>query len=170
MSFNHLSDAEIKEALALRERLELLKKQEICKTNFLEFIDHMWDGFICGRHHKIFAEKLEGIANGTIKRLIVNMPPRHTKSEFASTYFPAWIMGRDPSRKIMQTTHTGELAVRFGRKVRNMMDSDIYKQIFPEVSLSSDSKSAGRWETNKSGEYFVSLVSEEQLQVVVRIY
>ena len=65
----------------------------------------MWDGFICGRHHKIFAEKLEGIANGTIKRLIVNMPPRHTKSEFASTYFPAWIMGRDPSRKIMQTTH-----------------------------------------------------------------
>ena len=156
MSFNHLSDAEIKEALALRERLELLKKQEICKTNFLEFIDHMWDGFICGRHHKIFAEKLEGIANGTIKRLIVNMPPRHTKSEFASTYFPAWIMGRDPSRKIMQTTHTGELAVRFGRKVRNMMDSDIYKQIFPEVSLSSDSKSAGRWETNKSGEYFAT--------------
>ena len=156
MSFNHLSDAEIKEALALRERLELLKKQEICKTNFLEFIDHMWDGFICGRHHKIFAEKLEGIANGTIKRLIVNMPPRHTKSEFASTYFPAWIMGRDPSRKIMQTTHTGELAVRFGRKVRNMMDSDIYKQIFPEVSLSSDSKSAGRWETNKSGEYFAA--------------
>ena len=156
MSFNHLSDAEIKEALALRERLDLLKKQEICKTNFLEFIDHMWDGFICGRHHKIFAEKLEGIANGTIKRLIVNMPPRHTKSEFASTYFPAWIMGRDPSRKIMQTTHTGELAVRFGRKVRNMMDSDIYKQIFPEVLLSSDSKSAGRWETNKSGEYFAA--------------
>ena len=156
MSFNHLSDAEIKEALALRERLDLLKKQEICKTNFLEFIDHMWDGFICGRHHKIFAEKLEGIANGTIKRLIVNMPPRHTKSEFASTYFPAWIMGRNPSRKIMQTTHTGELAVRFGRKVRNMMDSDIYKQIFPEVSLSSDSKSAGRWETNKSGEYFAA--------------
>ena len=156
MSFNHLSDAEIKEALALRERLNLLKKQELCKTNFLEFIDHMWDGFICGRHHKIFAEKLEGIANGTIKRLIVNMPPRHTKSEFASTYFPAWIMGRDPSRKIMQTTHTGELAVRFGRKVRNMMDSDIYKQIFPEVSLSSDSKSAGRWETNKSGEYFAA--------------
>jgi|TARA_B100001094_G_scaffold98203_2_gene94301 predicted phage terminase large subunit-like protein len=156
MSFNHLSDAEIKEALALRERLNLLKKQEICKTNFLEFIDHMWDGFICGRHHKIFAEKLEGIANGTIKRLIVNMPPRHTKSEFASTYFPAWIMGRDPSRKIMQTTHTGELAVRFGRKVRNMMDSDIYKQIFPEVLLSSDSKSAGRWETNKSGEYFAA--------------
>ena len=73
MSFNHLSDAEIKEALALRERLDLLKKQEICKTNFLEFIDHMWDGFICGRHHKIFAEKLEGIANGTIKRLIVHI-------------------------------------------------------------------------------------------------
>ena len=84
------------------------------------------------------------------------MPPRHTKSEFCSTYFPAWIMGKQPNRKIMQTTHTGELAVRFGRKVRNMMDTEEYKKIFSKVELQADSKSAGRWETNKGGEYFAA--------------
>ena len=156
MRLDHLSDQEIKEALVLQERLDLLAKQKNCQAGFLNFIEYMWPEFICGRHHKIFAEKLEGIANGTIKRLIVNMPPRHTKSEFASTYFPAWIMGRDPRKKIMQTTHTGELAVRFGRKVRNMMDTDEYKRIFDGVELQADSKSAGRWETNKGGEYFAA--------------
>ena len=79
MSLGHLSDSEIKEALALKERLDLIKKQKGWQDNFLNFVEHMWDGFICGRHHKIFAEKLEGIANGTINRLILNMPPRHTK-------------------------------------------------------------------------------------------
>ena len=142
----------------LQEQLitEHLKKLDNAEKSFIPFVRHVWPDFISGYHHRKIAKKFEDIRDGKIKRLIVNMPPRHTKSEFASTYFPAWIMGRDPSRKIMQTTHTGELAVRFGRKVRNMMDSDIYKQIFPEVSLSSDSKSAGRWETNKSGEYFAA--------------
>src|SRR6056300_632733 len=156
MNLAHLSDQEIKETLILKERLELLKKQQGCQETFLEFIDHMWPEFICGRHHKIFAEKLEDVANGKCNRLIINMPPRHTKSEFCSTYFPAWIMGKQPKRKIMQTTHTGELAVRFGRKVRNMMDAEEYKQIFPKVELRADSKSAGRWETDKGGEYFAA--------------
>jgi predicted phage terminase large subunit-like protein len=65
-------------------------------------------------------------------------------------------MGKQPNRKIMQTTHTGELAVRFGRKVRNMMDTEEYKKIFSKVELQADSKSAGRWETNKGGEYFAA--------------
>ena len=156
MNLAHLSDQEIKETLVLKERLQTLEKQAKCQESFLEYINYMWPEFICGRHHKIFAKKLEDVANGKINRLIVNMPPRHTKSEFCSTYFPAWIMGKQPNRKIMQTTHTGELAVRFGRKVRNMMDTDRYKRIFNEVELQADSKSAGRWETNKGGEYFAA--------------
>jgi predicted phage terminase large subunit-like protein len=156
MSLENLTDAELKEALLLKERLDLLAKQEDCQDKFMDFINHIWPEFICGRHHKIFAQKLEDIANGKINRLIVNMPPRHTKSEFASTYFPAWIMGKFPNKKIMQTTHTGELAARFGRKVRNMMDTKDYQNIFPDVTLSADSKSAGRWETNKGGEYFAA--------------
>jgi hypothetical protein len=142
MNLTNLSDSELREAYLLQERLANLKKQEVCQDKFLDFINNIWPEFICGRHHKIFAQKLEDIATGKINRLIVNMPPRHTKSEFASTYFPAWIMGRTPNKKIMQTTHTGELAVRFGRKVRNLMDSEDYTKIFPDVSLSADSKSA----------------------------
>ncbi len=163
MNLAHLSDQEIKETLVLKERLELLKNQAKCQDSFLEYVKYMWPEFICGRHHKIFAQKLEDVANGKINRLIVNMPPRHTKSEFCSTYFPAWIMGKQPNRKIMQTTHTGELAVRFGRKVRNMMDTDEYKRIFDKVELQADSKSAGRWETNKGGEYFAAGVGGAKL-------
>ena len=102
------------------------------------------------------AECLDRVASGELKRLIVNMPPRHTKSEFASVYFPSWIMGLTPDTKIMQTTHTSELSVRFGRKVRNLMDSEEYMKVFPNVSLSADSKSAGRWETAQGGEYFAA--------------
>jgi|TARA_R100001086_G_scaffold80707_1_gene39437 predicted phage terminase large subunit-like protein len=156
MKTDSLTDAELKEVVLLKERLNRLNKQDKCQDKFLNFINNIWPEFICGEHHKIFAQKLEDIAKGKINRLIVNMPPRHTKSEFASTYFPAWFMGKFPNKKIMQTTHTGELAVRFGRKVRNLMDGEDYKGIFPDVSLSADSKSAGRWETNKGGEYFAA--------------
>ncbi len=156
MKTDSLTNAELKEVVLLKERLNRLNKQDKCQDKFLNFINNIWPEFICGEHHKIFAQKLEDIAKGKINRLIVNMPPRHTKSEFASTYFPAWFMGKFPNKKIMQTTHTGELAVRFGRKVRNLMDGEDYKGIFPDVSLSADSKSAGRWETNKGGEYFAA--------------
>jgi hypothetical protein len=82
------------------------------------------------------------------------MPPRHTKSEFGSYLLPAYAMGRKPDLKIIQATHTGELAVRFGRKVRNLMDTQNYKDLFEGVELQADSKAAGRWETSKGGEYF----------------
>ena len=140
----------------LKEKLDGFETQDKCQNNFLSYVEHMWPEFICGRHHKIFADKLDKVASGEIKRLIVNMPPRHTKSEFASTFFPSFIMGKKPKMKIMQTTHTGELAVRFGRKVRNLMDQKEYKDVFPEVKLQADNKSAGRWETNKGGEYFAA--------------
>ena len=110
--------------------------------------------FIVGKHHRIIAEKLEKIASGELKRLIINMPPRHTKSEFASYLLPAWFLGQFPQKKVIQTSHTAELAVGFGRKVRNLVSSDAYKTIFPTVDLQSDSKAAGRWNTNAGGDYF----------------
>ena len=106
----------------------------------------MWPEFISGRHHKIIAEKLQRVASGELKRLINNMAPRHTKSEFASFLFPAWMMGQNPNMKIIQATHTTELAVNFGRKTKNLIDSDDYKEIFPEVKLAADSKASGRWD------------------------
>ena len=100
------------------------------------------------------ADAFDRVARGDLKRLIVNMPPRHTKSEFASYLLPAWFLGNFPDKKIIQTAHTAELSVGFGRKVRNLVDSDDFKKIFSQVSLRSDSKAAGRWSTNKGGEYF----------------
>jgi len=124
------------------------------QTDFMKFVTTMWPGFIHGRHHALMARKFEQIANGEIKRLIINMPPRHTKSEFASYMLPAWFLGRFPNKKIIQCSNTAELAVGFGRKVRNLVDSEVYAKIFPNVALRSDSKAAGRWSTNGNGEYF----------------
>ena len=124
------------------------------KEDFLEFVKKMWPDFISGRHHAKMAKAFERVANGECKRLIINMPPRHTKSEFASYLLPAWFLGRFPQKKVIQTSHTAELAVGFGRKVRNLVEKDEYKDIFPGTSLQIDSKAAGRWNTSKGGDYF----------------
>jgi predicted phage terminase large subunit-like protein len=100
------------------------------------------------------AKKFEEIAQGKLKRLIINMPPRHTKSEFASYLLPAWFLGKNPQKKVIQTSNTAELAVGFGRKVRNLVDSEQYGKIFPNVGLRVDSKAAGRWATSHGGDYF----------------
>jgi predicted phage terminase large subunit-like protein len=128
-------------------------KKERCRENFMPFVKEMWSAFIAGRHHKIMADAFERVANGSLKRLIINMPPRHTKSEFASYLFPAWYLGKFPHKKIIQTAHTAELATNFGRKVRNLVATPDYQALFP-TKLSSDSKAAGRWNTNKGGDYF----------------
>jgi predicted phage terminase large subunit-like protein len=144
----------LKKKLLLRQKTFQLKT--LAQTNFLKFVKQVWPEFVEGSHHIKIAEKFQALAEGKIKRLIVNMPPRHTKSEFASFLFPAWMMGRDPRLKIIQTTHTAELSYRFGRKVRNLMEENAFQDIFDDIQLSQDSKAAGRWETNKGGEYFAA--------------
>ena len=153
MNPEDLSDYNEKE-LKLRLRLALLEKNEACQNDFLTFVKTVWPEFIAGRHHRIIAEKLERVARGELKRVIINMAPRHTKSEFASFLFPAWMMGRNPKMKIIQATHTTELAVNFGRKTKNLIDSDEYKTIFPDVKLAADSKASGRWDTSAGGMYY----------------
>ena len=140
--------------LKLELRLAQLDKIEVCKKNFLNFVSGMWPEFIVGEHHRTIADKLERIASGELKRLIINMPPRHTKSEFASYLFPAWMIGKDPTMKIIQATHTTELAIGFGRKVKNLLERDEYTEIFPETKLAVDSKASGRWDTNRGGMYY----------------
>jgi predicted phage terminase large subunit-like protein len=139
---------------ALKNELALRMQREEAKNDFMKFTNTVWPTFIHGRHHEKMARAFEKVANGEIKRLIINMPPRHTKSEFASYLLPAWFLGKFPQKKVIQTSHTAELAVGFGRKVRNLVDSDVYKSLFPDVALQSDSKAAGRWNTNKGGDYF----------------
>jgi len=135
------------------QELQKRKAGEVAQVHFLDFVKHMWPGFIGGRHHRIMAEKFEAVARGEIKRLAISLPPRHTKSEFASYLLPAWFLGNYPQKQIMQASHTADLAINFGRKVRNLVDSDKYKAVFRDVELQTDSKSAGRWGTNKGGVY-----------------
>jgi predicted phage terminase large subunit-like protein len=140
--------------LAQLEKLEELKTKKLAQDKFLAFVSQVWPTFIGGRHHARMADAFERVARGECKRLIINMPPRHTKSEFASYLLPAWYLGKFPHKKIIQCSHTAELAVGFGRKVRNLVDTEVYHNIFPDLNLASDSKAAGRWNTSKGGDYF----------------
>jgi len=149
-----LSVPEQEKLLAELDHLESLKKQRLAQGKFLAFVSQMWPSFIGGRHHARMADAFERVARGECKRLIINMPPRHTKSEFASYLLPAWFLGKYPNKKIIQTSHTAELAVGFGRKVRNLVDTEAYHKIFPDLVLQADSKAAGRWNTSKGGDYF----------------
>lgn len=150
----YLTEAQQTKLLEDLEMLEKLKTKELAQEKFMAFVKQVWPNFIHGYHHEEMAKAFERVASGEVKRLIINMPPRHTKSEFASYLLPAWFLGKFPSKKVIQTSHTAELAVGFGRKVRNLVDSDAYKNIFPGVGLQADSKAAGRWATNSGGDYF----------------
>jgi predicted phage terminase large subunit-like protein len=143
---------EFLEAATLAKQKRGIEKSQ---TDFMSFVKRVWPEFIEGSHHKKIAEKFNDLANGKIKRLIINMPPRHTKSEFASFLLPAWMIGRRPKLKIIQSTHTTELAVRFGRKAKTLMDMPEYKEIFP-TRLREDSQAAGKWETEQGGEYYAA--------------
>lgn len=164
----HIDPAEYEQLLAVanadqRKKLETLlgelhtrKTRAKAKVDFIEFVNAVWPDFISGAHHRRIARLFEAVARGEKKRIIINLGPRHTKSEFASYLLPAWFLGQYPKKKIMQISNTAELAEGFGRKVRNLVDSSEYRRIFPELELRTDSKAAGRWNTNYNGEYFAS--------------
>ena len=150
----NMSEAQMRDLYATVEEHEILSEREKARKNFMAFVKKVWPHFIEGAHHKRMAAAFERVARGECKRLIINMPPRHTKSEFASYLLPAWFLGNFPEKKIIQTSHTAELAVGFGRKVRNLVDSEAFAETFPGVGLQADSKAAGRWNTNQRGDYF----------------
>ena len=135
----HIPQELLAEHLELSERLAELQKKETIQTNFMPFVKAMWTDFIEGEHHRIMARAFDRIASGELKRLIINMPPRHTKSEFASYLFPAYLVGKRPGLKIIQATHTADLAVRFGRKIRDLIVTKSFREIFPNVELNPES-------------------------------
>jgi len=143
-----------------RRTLELLRNynsqinQNLGRDSFLDFIKYVYPGYKVGPHHLKLIKIFEAIARGEKKRVIVNIAPRHGKSELISYLAPAWFLGKFPNKKIIMASHTADLAVNFGRRVRNLVGSDDYRKIFPQIELQADSKSASRWGTNFNGEYF----------------
>lgn len=142
------------EMLRLEYRLKLLEVHEKATGSFLEFCKYVWPEMIVGAHHRKIAEALDRVVSGQCKRLMIAMPPRHGKSQMGSYLFPAYLMGKKPQSKLIVGSHTAELAQRFGRMIRNLVAEERYKELFPEMALSADSKAAGRWDTSQGGEAF----------------
>ena len=153
-NLDQFSPEEQAEISKIADILEQRAQAKACYNDLIEFCKHMQPDYKVGKHHRILANLLMAIAEGNKDRVCVNMPPRHGKSQLVSIYFPAWFIGKYPNKKVLMVSHTTDLAVDFGRKVRNIIDDDRYKVVFPNVSLAADSKSAGRWNTNYGGEYF----------------
>lgn len=153
-SVDVLDEQELLEVEKMIEELDRRAALQAAKDDLIAFCKRMDPNYKVGRHHRKLADQLMAIERGVKDRICVNMPPRHGKSQLVSIYYPAWFIGRNPTKKVMMVSHTTDLAVDFGRKVRNLIDSDAYREIFPLAALAADSKSAGRWNTSLGGEYF----------------
>lgn len=153
-NLDSFSGDEVAEIDKLVDELATRKQNQLSYDDLVEFCKAMMPDFIVGRHHRILADLLMEIERGDKDRAAVNIPPRHGKSQLVSIFFPAWYLGRNPNKKVMMVSHTTDLAVDFGRKVRNLISTPDYQAIFPTVKLASDSKSAGRWNTSVGGEYY----------------
>lgn len=155
-NLDKFSDEEVTEIYKLVEEIEKRQHVTACRKSLIEFAKHMQSDYKVGAHHKRLAALLEDIETGIKDRICVSVPPRHGKSQLVSIYYAAWYLGRNPDHKVMLVSHTTDLAVDFGRKVRNLIDTDEFKEIFPDVELAKDSKSAGRWNTTAGGEFYAT--------------
>ena len=153
-NLDKFSKEEVLEIEKMVDELSVRRQNKLAYDDLIEFCKRMQPDYMVGKHHRILANMLMDIERGDKDRICVNIPPRHGKSQLVSIFFPAWFLGRNPNKKVMMVSHTTDLAVDFGRKVRNLISTEEYKEIYPTVALAIDSKSAGRWNTNVGGEYY----------------
>jgi len=153
-NLDEFDDTDALELDIVLDEIDKRKSSKACRDDLIEFCKKLQPDYKVGKHHRILADLLMDIADGKKNRICVNIPPRHGKSQLVSIYFPAWFLGKYPNKKVLMVSHTTDLAVDFGRKVRNIIDNPVYHTIFPTVNLAQDNKSAGRWNTNCGGEYF----------------
>jgi predicted phage terminase large subunit-like protein len=130
---------------------ELLRRRQ-AKRSLIRFTEYTFPQYVQAAHHTAIAEKLEAVERGEIDRLMINMPPRHGKSELASRRFPAWFLGQHPDKSIIAASYNSDLATDFGRQVRNIIVTDEYRALFA-TSLADDSRAANRWNTQQGGAY-----------------
>jgi len=161
-----LTDVELRQriaALSVEKQKEwaakvaYFKKKVECaeaRLNFDKFVKKINPTDLPGRHFDILTNAFHRIAAGESVRLIINIAPRRGKSERSSYLFPAWFIGRFPQKKIMCITNVKTLASDFGAKIRNLMDTPEYQDVFPKVKLSKDAQAKDKWRTNFKGEYF----------------
>jgi len=136
-----------------REAQAELARRELASRRLTDYVLYNFPSYQINWHHRIIIEKLEAVERGECNRLMIFVPPRNGKSELGSIQFPSWYLGRHPKNEIIATSYAADLAVGFGRKVRNLVGTEEYQNIFSGVSLAEDSKSAGQWNTNHGGAY-----------------
>jgi len=152
-----LKDMTVTEKLAFLEELEEKERRHKLKSaqdNPIEFAKYVYPGFKVGPHHKKLAKIFDDVVQGKKKRVIINIAPRMGKSEFSSYLFPAYFLGKYPDKKIIMATHTAGLSEDFGRRVRNLIDSEEYHEVFPSTIVADDQKAAGKWSTGAGGQYY----------------
>jgi len=130
---------------------EIIRRLE-AKASLIKFTEFTLPTYQTAAHHALIAEKLEAIERGDIDRLMINMPPRHGKSELASRRFPAFFLGRHPEKSIIAASYNSDLATDFGRQVRNIVAQREFANLF-HMKLAEDSRAANRWNTDKGGSY-----------------
>lgn len=108
------------------------------------------------RHMRFLCDKLEDLSARKTDRLLVAFPPGHGKSFCVSWHFPAYYLSKNPTHNIVAVSHTDSFAETWGRRVRNLMLSDEHKRLFPDITISEDSRAAGRWDLVTGGSYFAT--------------
>ena len=136
-NIDSFSTKEVVEINRIVDELSSRSQNKRAYDDLIEFCKRMQPDYIVGKHHRILADMLMDIERGAKDRVCVNIPPRHGKSQLVSIFYPAWFLGRNPNKKVMMVSHTTDLAVDFGRKVRNLISTEDYTQIFPTVKLAS---------------------------------
>jgi predicted phage terminase large subunit-like protein len=152
----HMSAAEKAELLQDLEEREKRARLAAAQDNMLGFATSVYPGFKIGPHHKKLAKIFTDVIEGKKKRVIINIAPRMGKSEFSSYLFPAYFLGKYPQKKIIMGTHTAGLSEDFGRRIRNLLDTEEYREIFPATVVADDQKAAGKWSTSVGGQYYAA--------------
>lgn len=112
-----------------------LARRELARRSLLDFTRYTFPSYRANWHHRLLCSYLDRFVEGTIKRLIVSMPPRHGKSELVSRRLPAYILGRYPDMQVMSTSYAASLSQRFNRDVQRIIDSNLYRNVFPDTQL-----------------------------------
>ena len=151
-----MSVAEKIELMDMLEERERRNSMYQARGNMIDFAKHVYPGFKVGPQHKKLAKIFQDVIDGKKKRVIINIAPRMGKSEFSSYLFPAYFLGNFPNKKIIMGTHTAGLSEDFGRRVRNLLDMEEYREVFPNTQVAADQSAAGKWSTSAGGQYYAS--------------
>ena len=137
-----------------------LASRALCRRRLLPFVHRNVADYEAGWIHQEICEKLEKFEADVIAkkspRLMLFMPPRHGKSELASTQFPSWFLGKNPAKEVISCSYSASLAMSFSRKVRENLRDPRYQAVFPETSLAKDSQSTENWITTRGGGYLAA--------------